>query len=101
VLEFASFGEGGKSRLFCFDDLVPVQSVQRADKRTRTAYPCSLRVIGHMLQGVAQECKSRISKLLSILSVAACCTVLRSQWYQSGISPLRIGHPLVPHLSNT
>src|SRR5215218_4394597 len=44
VLEFASFSEGGKSRLFRLDVLVPVHRVQRADERTRTAYPCSLRV---------------------------------------------------------
>jgi hypothetical protein len=37
------------------------------------------RVIGQALQGVAQECKSRISKLVSILRLAACCTVVRSQ----------------------
>ena|SRR5215208_1047826 len=37
VLEFASLGEGGKSRLFCLDDLVQVHKVQRADKRIRTA----------------------------------------------------------------
>src|SRR5919107_3417702 len=58
----------------------------RADERTRTAYPCSLRVIGQALQGLAQECKSRINKPVSILRVAACCTLLRSRWYQSGIS---------------
>ena len=46
---------------------------------------CSLRVIGHTLQGVAEACKSRIDKPVSILWAAACCTVLRSQWYQIGI----------------
>jgi hypothetical protein len=39
-----------------------------------------------VLQGVAQECKSRIYKPFSILRFAACCTVLRSRWYQSGIN---------------
>jgi hypothetical protein len=38
VLEFASFSEGGKSRLFRLDVLVPVHRVQRADERTRTAF---------------------------------------------------------------
>ena len=57
----------------------------RADERTRTAYPCSLRVITQALQGVAEACKSRISKPFSIPRVAACCTVLRSRWYQIGI----------------
>ena len=47
---------------------------------------CSLRVITQALQGFAQECKSRISRRLSLLRVAACCTVLRSRWYQSGIN---------------
>jgi hypothetical protein len=47
---------------------------------------CSLRVIAHALQGVAEGCKYRISKLLSLLQVAGHCTVLRSQWYQSGIN---------------
>jgi hypothetical protein len=44
MLEFASFSEGGKSKLFCLDVLVPVQRVQRADERTRTADLVSLRV---------------------------------------------------------
>jgi hypothetical protein len=38
-----------------------------------------------VLQGLAQECKSRISKPVSFLYIAASCTVLRSRWYQSGI----------------
>jgi hypothetical protein len=37
------------------------------------------------LQGFAQGCKSPISKRLSLLLIAACCTILRSRWYQSGI----------------
>jgi hypothetical protein len=37
MLEFAYFTEGGNSRLFCLDVLVPLQRVQRADERTRTA----------------------------------------------------------------
>jgi hypothetical protein len=37
MLEFASFSDGGTSRLFCLDVLVPVQRVQRAEERTRTA----------------------------------------------------------------
>jgi hypothetical protein len=62
---------------------------------------CSLRVITQALQGVAQLCKSRIPKPVSFLRFAPCCTVLRSRWYQSGISPLRIRYTLVPHLLNT
>jgi hypothetical protein len=44
-----------------------------------------LRVIGQALQGYARDCKLRISKRLSLLRFARCCTVLRSRWYQSGI----------------
>jgi hypothetical protein len=47
---------------------------------------CSLRVIIHMLQGFARGCKSCIFGGLSPLRVAACCTVLRSRWCQSGIN---------------
>jgi hypothetical protein len=46
---------------------------------------CSLRVIHQALQGCIQACNSPIPKRLSLLWVAACCTVLRSRWYQSGI----------------
>src|SRR5215207_2216969 len=82
---FACFGEGGKSRLLCLEVLVPVHRVQRADERTRTDDLISLRVCGQWLLGCAEACKSRISRRLSALRIAACCTVLRSQWYQSGI----------------
>jgi hypothetical protein len=44
-----------------------------------------LRVISQALQGFAHPCKSPIPKRLSLLGVAACCTELRSRWYQSGI----------------
>jgi hypothetical protein len=63
-----------------------LQAKKRADERTRTAYPCSLRVISQVLQGFAQVGKSRIVKQVSFLYLALCCTVLRSQWYQSGIN---------------
>jgi hypothetical protein len=46
----------------------------------------SLRVIIRVLQEFAGVCKSRISKPVSLLSFAGCCTVLRSRWYQSGIN---------------
>jgi hypothetical protein len=48
-----------------------------ADERTRTAYPCSLRVCGHWLLGVARPCKSRIDKRFSFPSFARYCRVLR------------------------
>jgi integrase len=43
-------------------------------------------VIHQSLQEVAEICKPRIPKELSLLRVAARCTVLRSRWYQSGIN---------------
>ena len=60
--------------------------MRRADERTRTAYPCSLRVITQALQGCAGVCNCRISKPLSFLCLAVCCTVLRSRWCQSGVN---------------
>jgi len=61
-----------------------------ADSRELTSglepLTCSLRVIHHALQWCAQECKSRIPRRLPLLGVAACCTALRSRWYQSGIN---------------
>jgi hypothetical protein len=41
--------------------------------------------------GVAGVCKPRVDKPVSLLRFAACCTVLRSQWYQSGIKRLPVG----------
>src|SRR5918998_5800706 len=52
---------------------------------------CSLRVIGHMLLGFAEACKSRISRRFPLLWVAECCTTLHSRWYQSGIRQTRDG----------
>ena len=59
-------------------------SQKRADERTRTA---DLLITSDQsgVAGVAQACKSRISRGVSFLWFAACCTVLRSRWYQSGI----------------
>jgi len=39
----------------------------RADERTQTAYPCSLRVCGQWLLRVAQACKTRICKRFFVL----------------------------------
>jgi hypothetical protein len=49
----------------------------RADERTRSAYPCSLRVCGQWLLSVAGVCKFRISKRFSVLSIARHCRALR------------------------
>jgi|SRR5215203_4998600 len=57
----------------------------RADERTPTALPLQLQVIIQALLGFAWGCKCRISKLVSFLRLARCCTVLRSRWCQSGI----------------
>jgi hypothetical protein len=47
---------------------------------------CSLRVMHQVLQGFAEGCKSRIFRGVSFPCLAACCTVLRSRWYQNGIN---------------
>ena len=67
-----------------------VQGVCEASIKSRRADSyrlplLQLRVITQALQGFAGGCKSRISKRLSLLWLAACCTVLRSRWYQSGV----------------
>src|SRR5215217_4600646 len=54
------------------------QHFLRADERTRTAYPCSLRVCGQWLLGVAQNCESRIGKGFCVPCIAHCCRVLRA-----------------------
>jgi hypothetical protein len=64
----------------------PSASRDAACERTRTTDLLQLRVIIQALQGVAQGCKSRMSKGLPLLSFAQCCTVLRSQWCQSGVN---------------
>jgi hypothetical protein len=60
--------------------------VVRADERTRTADLTSLRVIIHVLLGLAGVCRSCISRPIYCLCLAQCCTVLRSrvvsEWYQ-------------------
>jgi hypothetical protein len=56
--------------------LQDLQEKQRADERTRTAYPCSLRVCGQRLLSVAGVCKSRIYKGYSVPSIAHDCRVL-------------------------
>ena len=58
--------------LFLWD----LQAKSRADERTRTADLTSLRVIGHVLQGCAGDCKCRIFKRFpfsGLLSVAPYC----------------------------
>jgi len=83
VLTFASLGEGGISRLFCLDVLVPVQREPTSELEPLS---CSLRVIIHMLLGLAGGCKIRIPRPVSLLCFALRCTVLRSRWCQSGVN---------------
>jgi hypothetical protein len=78
-----------KSLLFIYEH----KETRRAD--LRTADLLQLRVIIHALQGFAQPCKSRISKRLSLLRVASCCTVLRSRWCQKSVGYTSPG-PLRP-----
>src|SRR5919112_2800306 len=66
-----------------------LQEKRRADERTRTAYPCSLRVITQGLQSSAGDCKCRIFRGVTFLRLAECCTVLRSRWCQSGVRRLQ------------
>jgi hypothetical protein len=47
---------------------------------------CSSRVLIHALRVCARVCRDRISKLVSLLRLAACCTVMRSRWCQSGVN---------------
>jgi hypothetical protein len=68
-----------------FPFLRVLQVQKRADERTRTADLPSLRMIHQALQGVAHLCKFRLSKPLSLLQFATCCTVLRSRWCRSGV----------------
>src|SRR5215208_2748596 len=70
----------------CLEFCAYLSRLGRADERTRTAFLNSLRVITQALRGCAEACKSRISRRLSVLRIAECCTVLRSRWYQSGIN---------------
>src|SRR5215204_5440117 len=67
-----------KSLLFIYEH----KETRRADLRTADL------LITSDHSGVAGVCRGlqcRISRRLSLLRVAACCTVLRSRWYQSGI----------------
>jgi hypothetical protein len=53
VLEFAFFDKGGISKPFSLEVLGLLQTIQRADERTRTADLLQLRVIHQALQGFA------------------------------------------------
>jgi hypothetical protein len=44
--------------------------------------PCSLRVMHQALQEFARGCKCPLFKGISLLCLAACCTVLRYEWCQ-------------------
>jgi hypothetical protein len=74
-------GSHGIGRVFGLSK--PNRESRRADSNRLPLL--QLRVIIHTLQGFAEDCKTRISKRLSLLRVAECCTVLRSRWHQIGI----------------
>jgi integrase len=69
---------------FCFCEFCRKIESRRADSNRLPLL--QLRVIIQALQELARACKSRISKQVSLLWLATCCTVLRSRWYQSGIN---------------
>jgi hypothetical protein len=76
VLTFASFGEGGTSRLFCLDVLAPVQRVQRAEERTRTAFL----LITSVRSVVAEHCtglQTTHNYAVVVPRIAHYCRVLR------------------------
>jgi hypothetical protein len=62
----------------------PIRESRRADSNRLPLL--QLRVITQALQGFSRDCKCRIFRGVSFLCLAACCTVLRSRWYQSGIN---------------
>src|SRR5215208_2663574 len=79
------------SRLATVAKHYPLRSATRYKTKSRRADSnrlplLQLRVITHALQGSARACGYRIPRPLSLLRFAACCTVLRSRWYQSGIN---------------
>ena len=55
---------------------------QRVEERTRIADLVSLQVKIRALQRCAHGCKSCISRPISFLCLAPCCTVLCSRWCQ-------------------
>jgi hypothetical protein len=65
-----------------FSRITPFGESRRADSNR---LPLLITSDRSALQGVAQPCKSRISKGFSLLCLAERCTVLRSRWYRSGI----------------
>jgi hypothetical protein len=78
-------GNIGATPAPCLEFSAYLSRLGRADERTRTADLISLRVRIHALQGLAQACKPRIDKPVSLPWLARCCTVLRSRWCQSGV----------------
>jgi hypothetical protein len=68
------------------DVVLRFQQKQEADERTRTAFLLQLRVIGQALQGCVGVANPAYLEGVSLPCLAECCTVLRSPWYQSGVS---------------
>ena len=80
-------GDRASTLLFSYVDRFLQANPKKMREPTSGLEPltCSLRVIHHVLQGLAWGCKSRIFRALCLPCLAAWCTVLRSRWYQSGI----------------
>jgi hypothetical protein len=78
-------GNIGARAVPCLEFSAYLSRLGRAGERTRSADLVSLRVIIQALQGLAQACKPRIDKPVSLPWLARCCTVLRSRWCQSGV----------------
>ena len=87
-------GDRASTLLFSYVDRFLQANPKKMREPTSGLEPltCSLRVIHHVLQGLAWGCKSRIFRALCLPCLAAWCTVLRSRWYQSGVKRQRITH---------
>jgi hypothetical protein len=71
-----------------FTFLRVLQANKRADERTRTAYPCSLRVIIQALQGFARGCKSPCLRgflFPGLPTIAGYCMRVRVKLGSSGV----------------
>jgi hypothetical protein len=69
--------ERKKQRQLSHSLYMPRRKSRRADSNRLPLL--QLRVITHLLQGFAQGCRYRISKPVTFLCLAQCCTVWRSR----------------------
>jgi hypothetical protein len=71
-------GNIGAKAAPCLEFSAYLSRLWRADERTRSADPCSLRMRGQTFLGIAGVCKSHIEKRLCVLCIAHYCRVLRA-----------------------